>query len=118
MLYSQMISQWNDNYSLQLEIDDTNDNVLIIGFYDNYDFFYDQNTGRFGTGVTKLPVEFNYDSEIFESFEYAENSLTEYNTAFVVFNSCPESEITWTTSTSPDGNYMLGTVILHEMGHV
>ncbi len=112
-----MISQWNDNYSLQLEIDDTRNNVLFC-FYNNCDFFYDQNTGRYGSAITKLPVEFNDDSEIFECFEYAENSLTGDIFAFVFFNSCPISGITWTTSTSPDGNDMLGTVILHEMGHV
>jgi len=67
-----------------------------------------------------LPVVWNILGQFYECYEYAEQLpyLTEFYDGFVYFNSSDESGITWTTSTSPDGDDMLGTVILHEMGHV
>lgn len=119
-LFSQMISEWNVNYPLKLAIDDSKDTVLV-GFYNNKDYFYDLNTNSYASGRTDLPVIWNDSTNQYEFYELVDEDdcLVEYYYASLFLNSYPASGITWTTSTNPDeGKYMLGTVILHELGHV
>ncbi|MBU0561092.1 MAG: T9SS type A sorting domain-containing protein [Bacteroidota bacterium] len=119
-LFSQMITKWNNNYSLQLAINNNQDNVFV-GFFNDQNYFYDQVTGGYANGRTDLPVILNSTSEQYEFYELVDENdgLVEYNDAVVFFNSYPESGITWTTSTTPVGsNQMLGSVVLHELGHV
>jgi len=116
-LFIQAISSWNNNYNLQLEIDNGQKGILF-GFAENENLFIDPVSGGVASAVTHFPIMQNPLSHQFECFEFTENSLTEFSDAFVLFNSDSASGITWTTSTIPDGGDMLGTVILHEMGHV
>lgn len=120
-LLQSSVSQWNSNYSLQMEINTLNDNI-DIKFNNNMDLF-ETSTG-IASGITLIPVE----QSIFDGYkfyEYNYNSIIgdpegyRVTEGIIYFNSAYDKDFLWTTSTTPRfDEYMLGTVLLHELGHV
>ncbi|MGD8777329.1 MAG: FlgD immunoglobulin-like domain containing protein [Ignavibacteria bacterium] len=116
-LFSQMITSWNNQYSIQMEIDD-NEDYILFGFYDDEDFFTDPSSGTVGEAWTQIPIKWNLTTGQYEFSEILDpyDCDSYYYEGFSYINTY---NYEWTTSTTPvAGKMMLGTVILHEMGHV
>ncbi len=122
-LQSHSITEWNSNYGLKMKIETSEDNVKIR-FSTNAALFETGDTNNPAIGRTFLPVE----DDIFAGYriyEYTSSSVTgdgngfPVTNALVYFNNIENRNFSWTTSVDgSSGSYMLGTVLLHELGHV
>jgi len=68
-LYSQMISEWNSNYSLQLAIN-TNEDNIDVQFSDDPDLFDSGVPNSPAIGRTMLPVE----EDFFDGYKFYEHT--------------------------------------------
>jgi hypothetical protein len=122
-LLSNAVSSWNTNYTLQMVINDylPDEEAVLVGFATDADLFV-TSSGGYAAGRTFLPAKWNPFDEQFEIFEYlSENeNLTENEYLDVLLFSIHDDAPDWTTSITPtpEEELMLGTVILHELGHV
>ncbi len=121
--YSQMINEWNSNYTLQLAINTNQDNI-DVQFSDNPDLFDTGNPSTPAIGRTLIPVE-ETPFDGYKFHEHTDFGKTNDGTGFdltdgvVYLNSADNQGFAWTTSTTPQyGEYMFGTIMLHELGHV
>ncbi len=118
-LFIDAVNEWYDNYEIKMEIDNTVDNGVYLGFSDQSEDFITPD-GDYAMGVTRIPVFWDTYDEEFRMYELLDSSktITEYYGLDVYFFSNNPNAPDWTVSTTPDGKDMLGTVMLHELGHV
>lgn len=121
-LQTSMINQWNNIYGLQMGINDQMENIYI-GFSDDLEWF-ESVGGTIASAGTIVPVEED-PLDGYKFYEYSNNSLVGDGNGYrlyngvVLFNSSDDKGFEWTSSSSPQfGSHLIGTVMLHELGHV
>jgi hypothetical protein len=121
-LVTDAIIEWNSNYSIQFELDDASETGVNLAFLSDESFFFVTGSETYAAGRAIIPATWNQIEEQYETSEHylSNETLTEKHRMAAMFFSLSENSPSWTASTSPtqNGESLLGTVILHELGHL